>query len=90
MNDTSSLSLPQTPKMTQDAPSHPDNSQANGSVTLDSTSPAPYILPEICTELRGKVIAFLDEKTEDKVLRDVQSQVRLSMKVIEEALSRYG
>jgi len=76
--------------MTQDAPSHQDHLQANGSTKIASTSDASYILPEICNELRSKLIAFLDEKTEDKVLRNVQSQVRVSMKVIEEALSRYG
>lgn len=81
--------IPNT-KMTQDAPSHHDNLQTNGSTKLAAASDAPYILPEICNELRSKVISFLDETTDDKVLRNVQSQVRVSMKVIEDAISRYG
>jgi FAD synthetase len=36
------------------------------------------------------VIAFLEEQIDDEVLRNVQSQVRVSMGVIEEALCRYG
>ncbi|KAG9242532.1 hypothetical protein BJ878DRAFT_425687 [Calycina marina] len=48
------------------------------------------MVPEVCHELRRKLNAFLTEKPEDKVLRDVQSQVQVSMKVIEKALSRYG
>jgi FAD synthetase len=76
--------------MTQDAPSHPDDSRVNGVTKPASASDAPRTLPEICDELRRKVIAFLEEQTDDKVLRNVQSQVRASMGVIEEALCRYG
>lgn len=76
--------------MIQDAPSHQDNIRPNGNTQLAPESGAPYILPDICNELRRSVIAFLDEKTDDKVLRNVQSQVRVSMKIIEEALSRFG
>lgn len=47
-------------------------------------------LPEICYELRAKIEAFLREETGDNVLRNVQSQIGVSMGVIEEALRRYG
>ncbi|KAK3301628.1 uncharacterized protein B0T15DRAFT_487859 [Chaetomium strumarium] len=47
-------------------------------------------LPEICFELQAKIDAFLCEETEDDVLRGVQSQVKVSMGVIQEALRRYG
>ena len=76
--------------MTQDAPIHGDNLEINGSTKPVSSSDAPYIIPEICYELRRKVVAFLDEETEDKTLRNVQSQARVAMGVIEQALSRYG
>lgn len=46
-------------------------------------------LPEVCDELRRKVTDFLEEKTDDKMLLRTQNQVRISMGVIEDALSRY-
>ncbi|KAK3331918.1 hypothetical protein B0T19DRAFT_88915 [Cercophora scortea] len=46
-------------------------------------------LPEICYTLRRKVDAFLDDQTDDKLLRGTQNQARVSMGVIEEALGRY-
>jgi FAD synthetase len=47
-------------------------------------------LPDICFELQAKIDAFLSERTDDEVLRNVQSQVSVSMGVIHEALRRYG
>ncbi|KAL2271953.1 hypothetical protein VTJ83DRAFT_1324 [Remersonia thermophila] len=47
-------------------------------------------LPNICFELKAKVDAFLREQTDDRVLADVQRQVRTSIDVIQEALGRYG
>jgi FAD synthetase len=76
--------------MTQDAPSHQDDSRVNGVAKPTSASDTARTLPEICDELRRKVIAFLEEQIDDEVLRNVQSQVRVSMGVIEEALCRYG
>ncbi|KAK0637406.1 hypothetical protein B0T17DRAFT_484371 [Bombardia bombarda] len=46
--------------------------------------------PDVCYELRHKIDTFLAEQIDDKVLRGVQSQVSVSMEVIEEALRRYG
>lgn len=80
----------ETTKMVQDAPYHEGDSRVKGVPNSASASDALGSLPEICDELRSKVIAFLEEKTEDEMLRNVQSQVRVSMGVIEEALSRYG
>lgn len=50
----------------------------------------PRTLPDICFELQAKIDAFLGEQTDDQVLRNVQSQVRASMGVVQEALRRYG
>lgn len=53
--------------------------------------PPQRTLPDICYELRGKIDAFLTEDiTNDNVLRNVQSQIRVSIGVIEEALRQYG
>ncbi len=76
-------------KMTQDAPSDHDTPRVNGIPKPASASGAPQTFPEVCERLRGKVITFLAEQTDDEVLRNVQSQVRGSMRVIEEALRRY-
>ena len=50
----------------------------------------PRSLPDICFELQAKVDAFLREQTDDQVLRKVQSQARVSMDVIQQALRQYG
>lgn len=64
---------------------------ALGSVLEKAPShPSGRTLPDICHTLRRKVNAFLDEQTEDPVLRNVQRQARVSMGVISEALQRYG
>jgi FAD synthetase len=36
------------------------------------------------------VVAFLEEQTDDELLKNVQNQIRASMEIIEEALKRYG
>ena len=64
--------------------STPVNGVAAGSDVPGST------LLETSRELRRKVFAFLEENLEDGILKDVQSQVRISMGVVEEALRRYG
>lgn len=64
---------------------------ASGSVLESPPShPSGRTLPDICHTLRRKLDAFLDEQTEDQVLRNVQSQARISMGIISEALRRYG
>jgi FAD synthetase len=74
--------------MTQDAPSQGD-SRVNGITKPGPGSDASRTIPEIYDKLRHKVIAFLEEQTDDLMLQNVQSQVRLSMGVIQEALCRY-
>ncbi|KAK4221432.1 hypothetical protein QBC38DRAFT_129703 [Podospora fimiseda] len=76
--------------MIYDSLARPDGPRING-VAKPSDSPPKRKLPEICYELRGKIDAFLREDiTGDDVLRNVQTQVGVSMGVIEEALRRYG
>ncbi|KAL2182056.1 uncharacterized protein P884DRAFT_235481 [Thermothelomyces heterothallicus CBS 202.75] len=73
---------------------HQDVARVNGVIRTDSLpdprSMMPRALPDVCFELQAKVDAFLAEQTDDRVLRNVQSQVRVSMGVIQEALRRYG
>jgi len=52
--------------------------------------PSGRTLPDICYTLRRKVDAFLQAQTDDEVLRNVQTQARVSVGVIREALQRYG
>jgi FAD synthetase len=77
--------------MTQDAPSHQDGPRVNGVAepVSASGSDAPRTLREICDELRRKLTDFLGKETDNKLLRGVQKQVRVSMGVIEEAMARY-
>lgn len=67
-----------------------DDSRVNGVVkTASNDKNGP--LPEICYELRNKLLAFLDETIEhDETLQNVQRQVRISIGVIDDALRRYG
>ncbi|KAI9170842.1 putative FAD synthase [Paramyrothecium foliicola] len=46
-------------------------------------------LRDVCLELSAKVNGFLAEDPESQLLRDVQSQLRVSIGVIEEALRKY-
>jgi FAD synthetase len=46
-------------------------------------------LRDVCLSLSAKVNAFLAEHPESQLLRDVQAQLRVSLKVIEEALQKY-
>ncbi|ROT43663.1 adenine nucleotide alpha hydrolases-like protein [Sodiomyces alkalinus F11] len=50
---------------------------------------APRSLREVCLELREKIDAFLAEEPTTPLLRDLQSRLRVSMAVTEEALERY-
>jgi FAD synthetase len=67
----------------------------NGTTKTDDAGPVTRgwmsrTLPDICFELQGNIDAFLAEQTDDHVLRNVQSQIKVSMDVITEALRRYG
>lgn len=56
-----------------------------------ASSPPSQSLYDVCVELRDKIEAFLAEKIPDSEprLQAVQKQLRVSMDVVEEALSRY-
>ena len=84
--------------MTQTTRSYQDGPRTNGvngvaksagGASESATSAPPRTLPEICFTLRRKLLALLEEKTDDAVLRGVQDQVRVSMGVIEEAIRTY-
>ncbi|KAK2055707.1 adenine nucleotide alpha hydrolases-like protein [Colletotrichum caudatum] len=51
---------------------------------------SPRSFYDVCNELRNRVDAFLAEDQKTEVLRNVQSQMRVSMGVVEEALARYS
>ena len=46
-------------------------------------------LRSICVELRNRIEAFLQEDVQTERLRKVQTQTRISLRAIEEALERY-
>jgi len=86
--------------MTQDSCSQQNGPRINGVAKAVSDSPTtttaaaplePRSLLEVCQALRQKVLAFLEEQTEDEDgdLRHTQNRARESMGVIEEALRRY-
>ncbi|CAK7271967.1 3'-phosphoadenosine 5'-phosphosulfate sulfotransferase [Sporothrix epigloea] len=57
-----------------------------------SSRPRSYTFPDVCYKLRHKVQAFLAEEipASEELLRNVQSQVRASVDVIDQALRRYS
>ncbi|KJR88529.1 FAD synthetase [Sporothrix schenckii 1099-18] len=67
----------------------------DGHPLLASSQPAAaaqaHHFPDVCYKLRHKVLAFLDEEipASEKILRNVQNQVRISVSVVEQALRRY-
>ena len=46
-------------------------------------------LPELCAQIHDKVEAFLNAEPREERIRAAQAQSRISLGVIEEALSRY-
>ncbi len=78
--------------MTQNMQWHPAGVQSNGVAKPAIAADAPLTattLPDLCTELRRKVLAFLEEPTDDEAVRHTQEQTRVSLQVVEEALKRY-
>ena len=49
----------------------------------------PRSLQDICLEVRERVDAFLVEEPATPLLKSVQSQLRVSIAVVEEAMRRY-
>lgn len=66
-----------------------DGSPVNGAAKLPSTSDAPRTLEEVAVDLRRKVLDLLELQTDDELLQNLQKQVRISMKVIEDSFKRY-
>lgn len=50
----------------------------------------PGTLQDVCRDMAKKVDVFLSEKHKSKRLQDVQTQLRISMGVVDEAFSRYS
>jgi len=72
------------------AAAHQDKPVLNSySAKPKCTDPPHRSLHDVCLELRERVDAFLAEKPETPLLRNVQAQLRVSMGVVEEALGRY-
>ncbi|KAK1596569.1 phosphoadenosine phosphosulfate reductase [Colletotrichum navitas] len=55
-----------------------------------SSELSPRSFYDVCNELRIRVDAFLAEDQKTEVLRNVQSQMRVSLDVVDEALARYS
>lgn len=75
--------------MNHDSSLAQDGSHVNSSATLPSASDAPRTLKEVAVELRKKVLDLLNRQTDDELLRNLQGQIRISMKVIEDSFKRY-
>ncbi len=65
----------------------PSDSHGN---TATITQDPPQGLPELCAQVHQRLEAFLRAEPATERLRQVQEQSRLSLKVLEEALERYG
>ena len=87
---------PRHPLTTFDALAMPVN------ISRDLVSPAPAVsnhetdlqhvprtLPTLCAELHQRITSFLEEETEVTLLKKVQEQAKISLKIAGEALSRY-
>lgn len=64
------------------------NGVSTGNITTNGNM-AKRSLTEVRDEWRRKVLAFLDRQTEDDTIKHTQAQARISLQVIEQALSRY-
>lgn len=56
---------------------------------LQSGGASSRPLREVCWDLKKKVDAFLESKPDTPLLADVQSHLRVSLQVVDEALERY-
>ncbi|EPE05906.1 fad synthetase [Ophiostoma piceae UAMH 11346] len=84
-NGTSSASHPQPPSALI------SSTEASSKPGAQPHSQPQYQFADVCYQLRHKVLAFLAKKVpeSDKLLHNVQSQVRVSVDVIEQALRQY-
>jgi FAD synthetase len=63
--------------------------RTNGEVPRTTPPSRTALLPDICYTLRRKVTAFLEQPSDDQLVRATQAQARVAMGVIEEALQSY-
>jgi FAD synthetase len=68
---------------------HHDDGRSPAAAAANGYPAGPLPLRDVCLALRRKVDAFLAEQPEAQLLRDVQTQLRVSLEVIDEALQRY-
>lgn len=73
--------------MQEDAPGSLDD-EVSPKHTVELPDPDTS-LEEVCEVLHSRVEEFLDTKPATTLLEDLQSQVRVALKVLEEALERY-
>jgi hypothetical protein len=52
--------------------------------------PTAHTLQDVASKMRALVDEFLAQQTESELVRRLQEQVRISLRVIQEALTRYG
>lgn len=64
------------------------NGVSTGNITKNGNM-GTRSLAELRDEWRRKVLAFLDRPTEDETIKHTQTQARISLQVIEQALTRY-
>ena len=50
---------------------------------------SPLSFPDICARIHDRISTFLTEETNEQILRNVQEQTRISLRVISDALDRY-
>ncbi|KUL88972.1 hypothetical protein ZTR_06128 [Talaromyces verruculosus] len=75
--------------MNHDSSVAQDGSPVNGAAKLPFASDTPRTLEEVAVDLRRKVFDLLELQTDDELLQNLQKQVRISMKVIEDSFKRY-
>lgn len=57
---------------------------------LESPSPSPRSLHDVCLKIRKRVDNFLAEEPSAPLLRSVQTRLREAIEVVNEAFQRYG
>jgi hypothetical protein len=82
---------------TANDPSVPDMIQDHGQLApearqlplVNGASAAKRSLQEVCQDLRDRIDTFLNEEQSTELLKQVQQQLRISMGVVEDALTEY-
>ena len=66
-----------------------DSTTASATASQPPATPLHASLYDVCYALNQKIDAFLAEEVEDQRLRDVQSRLRVSLDLVEQALKKY-